>query len=205
MFSGVGGFLNDITGATSSAKLQNKYQKEFAQNAHQWEVQDLEKAGLNPVLSAGGSGASAGGAGGTTGGSGVNPIDVGMNLINTVSSAKKLNADTALADAQTLNTNVQSQIGMIDLMVKNGRSRAEIDKAYKELELLIDQQKKIRAEIPVLNATAQQIRQGKPGQILGTDATEKITNWIDKIIDNMNRDQDGMTPEDWAWRNEGFY
>ena len=30
----------------------------MAQNAHQWEVEDLKKAGLNPILSAGGTGAS---------------------------------------------------------------------------------------------------------------------------------------------------
>lgn len=70
-----GSNLNNVTGATSSAKQafnyskqlaeqQNEYQKEFAQNAHQWEVADMEAAGINPILSADSNGASAGGAGG---------------------------------------------------------------------------------------------------------------------------------------------
>lgn len=60
--------LGMISSAVSS-KRQYKYQKKLAeqqfeynktmmQNRHQWEVNDLRSAGLNPILSAGGGGAA---------------------------------------------------------------------------------------------------------------------------------------------------
>lgn len=130
----MGGLLNDITGATSSAALQQKYalqnaainhayQKEFAQNAHQWEAQDLQKAGYNPALTAtGGSGASASGGGSFGGGGGqsaMNPFDilnsiVGMaNQTSATKSQNKLaeaNAIKAITESKNLPEQVQAQL-----------------------------------------------------------------------------------------------
>lgn len=55
----ISGGIKGISGIFSANKAYTR-QKEMMKNAHQWEVQDLRKAGLNPILSAtGGSGASA--------------------------------------------------------------------------------------------------------------------------------------------------
>lgn len=51
----IGGVAN-IGSSALSAYFGWKHQKEVMKNRHQWEVEDLRKAGLNPILSAGGSG-----------------------------------------------------------------------------------------------------------------------------------------------------
>lgn len=113
--SKVGKIANKLTGASSAAsksykysqglaEINNAYQKEAAQNAHQWEMADLEKAGLNPALTAtGGSGASLSGGGGGSaggGGGGISPIDILNTIVNMQNQTSATESQIQLNDAE---------------------------------------------------------------------------------------------------------
>lgn len=151
MLSSLGKAFNDIMGTTSAGKasqkyalksmeVNNAYQKEFAKNAHQWEIEDLKKAGLNPVLSAGGGGASASGGGiasGSETGSGINPVETAINAWNGIQQAENTGADTANKNATTANINADTENKIADTQVKHAQKLlliAQTAKTEKEKE-----------------------------------------------------------------------
>lgn len=129
LFSSIGSIVNDVLGGTSSAKkaqqyalqqqqAQNIYNKETMQNLHQWEVEDLKKAGLNPALGYGGntSGIATGTASGPQAGTGdpvamiANAIGIGntlkeMELKSASTTAKAAEAEKAAAETAGILTN----------------------------------------------------------------------------------------------------
>jgi hypothetical protein len=100
LISGGSSLLGGLFGNSSAKKAAAQsiaFQREMAQNAHQYEVADLEAAGLNPMISGmGGSGAKA---------SGGAVANVGDVISPAVNSALKARESTAALD------NIKAQTG----------------------------------------------------------------------------------------------
>lgn len=143
--SSVGNVFNDLSGITGSSnaafsqsaqlsRMSYGQQKEFAQNAHQWEMDDLKKAGLNPALTAGGSSAGAIAGGGSTGGAGavgtsaMSPLGI-VDAINSsiqTNSAKKVNEATAEA------TPINALANLLNAITNAGVGKSTITKNIAE-------------------------------------------------------------------------
>lgn len=218
LFSSVGGFINDLTGASSSAgdsykynaALQNQnwaHQKEAMQNTVQWRAKDLEAAGFNPALAAGGPGASTGGAGG--GGGGVNApmgdlgglLNVLTNFGNLANSTKMTNAQTGLLDAQTIaqitnnkyiDDNMKSAIlnTMADTSLKKAMTKNNAaDTALKgQLRATSAADEKVKKEQVFLNRAQTTESAGRTANLkYGTLATKLGNVQAGKIFDLIER------------------
>ena len=201
LFSSIGGLVNDLTGVSSSAKkgfgysqalsnLNFEQQKYFAQNAHQLEMEDLKKAGLNPALTAtGGSGASASGGGGIAGNGG-SPAGTIFDLMNGIAgiynSTRNTDAQTGLADAQTIKTLNESDA--IPQRLKNETTNAIANKMTAEANRQNAKSNMISALANQKNAETNSARAegGKLGNYIGASNAKNITKkggeWTEKGI-----------------------
>lgn len=112
----IGGAFNFGSSALS-AYFSWKHQKEAMQNRHQWEVGDMRKAGLNPILSATGGSGAAGNA----------PTIVAPDLAGAMKSGAETetqHSEKSLKDALEKQTYVQNSALQADAGLKRAQAVA---------------------------------------------------------------------------------
>lgn len=115
----IAGGLGSSALSILASKRAIKFQKEAMKNRHQWEVEDLRKAGLNPILSAN-NGASTG----------------GLNMPMPDTSGIEKGVNSAIAALQVENQ-LKQQEANIELTKEQTRTaRASGDAAYANARLI---------------------------------------------------------------------
>lgn len=108
--------------SAKQAQKQMKFQKMMSSTAHQRQIKDLKKAGLNPILAAGGGGSStpSGAMGATSAPSGAQAsetdeatpaIHSAMSVLKTKAEIKNIAAQTDLTEAQKDAIQIKAKLG----------------------------------------------------------------------------------------------
>lgn len=139
--AGLAGGALSASSARGIQQRQERYTERQMKNMHQWESEDLEKAGLNRALSGINSNAHAvGGAGGTGG-----QFDI-AGSINQIANAKTLESQENLNDATATKTKVEA--GVIEPTAKKNIEKmdSEIEQNNKKIELMESQKELNKAQ-----------------------------------------------------------
>lgn len=204
---GAGSMLSGLYSAHKGAKTtknenaaQRAWEKEKMQNAYQWSVEDMQKAGLNPVAMYG-DGGNATMTGGTVAGDpGDSYNTMGQNTASAMSLAlqaekqnaeiENIKANTGLLNAQSGKTDAEiekviadvskSKAETMKIIAEAGLTKQEQRNAEAQLQLLYGQMEKVSEEIRIARSQ---------GDIMKVNAAfakakaiqDQITGYVDSV------------------------
>ncbi len=162
------------------SRRQMDFQERMSSTAHHREVQDLRNAGLNPILSAGGAGAS------SPGGAMAQIQDVITPAINTGLAAYKNEADVAQIEQATAKLIEETITAGIYKGTAHYEFKSSQWNALKaEWENLATRVGYEQAEVMLLIANQQLKNAVRSGEIAETEAG-KIIAWIQEIVNALS-------------------
>lgn len=126
---GMAGMLGQQTGAEDANKMnmkmareQMKFQERMSSTAHQREVADLKKAGLNPILAANGGASSPAGASANIENTMEGSASSAQAAIQAAQEARRVAKEMTLLDSQTGLTDAQKRVAIADAKIKEGNN-----------------------------------------------------------------------------------
>lgn len=165
-------------------KQNQKWQTEMSNTSHQREVKDLEAAGLNPVLSAMGNGASTGTPGGGTVTAEPNAAKKMAKIaeqnafMEKAITLKSLQNATAKTQADVANTNADTELktpmAMAEIALKGAQAgNAKAQQTYTNIMKIVDKELK---QAETKNKRADTVQ--KVSNLIGTEETETRIPWF---------------------------
>lgn len=128
LFSGLAGLAGSLWSSSqnqNSANAAMAAQKEYQQSKHQWEVADLKKAGLNPILSANSAGGSVSGATYQT----ENPGQAAAQAVHSASAAKQAKTAAEMALRQQDNNDKIANANVANIEADTAKKFQEISES----------------------------------------------------------------------------